>query len=70
MRTIICATVLAGLPTFVVAAELPKKTAPPPPREVRGNPCAAYGAGFVRVEGTTTCVKVGATVGVEAGRSK
>ena len=69
MRTIICATVLAVLPTFVVAAELPKKTTPPP-REVRGNPCAAYGAGFVRVEGTTTCVKVGATVGVEAGRSK
>ena len=70
MRTIICATVLAVLPTFAVAAELPKTKTTPPPREAGANPCAAYGAGFVRVERTTTCVKVGATVSVEAGRSK
>jgi hypothetical protein len=70
MRTIIGATVLAVLPTLVVAAELPKRTTSAPPREVTTNPCAAYGAGFVRVEGTTTCVKVGSTVRVEAGRSK
>jgi hypothetical protein len=55
-------------PTFVVAAELPKKTALPP-REVKANSCAAFGAGFVRVEDTATCMKVGATVSVEAGRS-
>jgi hypothetical protein len=64
----IYATMLAALPISLTAAELPKKT-PPPPREVKGNPCAAYGAGFVRVEGTTTCVKVGAGVRVEAGGS-
>jgi len=69
MRTIIYATMLAALPISVTAAELPKK-ATPPPREVKSNPCAAYGAGFVRVEGTTTCVKVGGTVRVEAGHSK
>ena len=69
MRMIICTIVLAALPSLVWAAELPKKSASPP-REMKANPCAAYGAGFVRVEGTTTCVKVGGTVRVEAGRSK
>ena len=69
MRTIICATMLVALPISVTGAELPKKTAPAP-REAQGNSCAAYGAGFVRVDGTTTCVKVGGTVRVETGRSK
>jgi hypothetical protein len=68
---IICTSVLAVLPSLAVAAELPKKSTPPPPRETTAaNPCVAYGAGFVRVEGTTTCVKVGSTVRVETGRSK
>ena len=68
VRMIIYATTLA-LPISAMAAELPKKTTPPP-RETQGNPCAAYGAGFVKLEGTTTCVKVGGTVRVETGRSK
>lgn len=29
-----------------------------------GNPCAAYGAGFVRVEGSGTCVKLGGAIDV------
>ena len=29
--------------------------------------CAAYGPGFVEVEGTGTCVKVGGAVSIEAG---
>ncbi|MGJ4913423.1 porin [Bradyrhizobium sp. HKCCYLRH2060] len=33
------------------------------------NPCASYGANFVRVEGTDTCVKVGGALGVEMGTS-
>jgi Porin subfamily len=69
MRTMIYATMLAALPISVTAAELPKKTTLPP-REVKGNPCAAYGAGYVRVEGTTTCVKLGSSVRVEVGRVK
>ncbi|HUI98484.1 MAG TPA: porin [Xanthobacteraceae bacterium] len=69
MRTMIYATMLAALPIAVMAAELPKKTTPPQ-REVKGNPCAAYGAGFVKVDGTTTCVKGGGAVRVEAGGSK
>jgi uncharacterized protein YfaP (DUF2135 family) len=31
------------------------------------NSCAAYGAGFVKIEGTDTCVQVGGSIGVGAG---
>ena len=33
------------------------------------NACAEYGAGFVRIEGTSTCMKVGGAVSVGAGVS-
>jgi hypothetical protein len=69
MRNVIIATIVGALPTCAAAAELPKKTTTPP-REVKANPCAAYGAGFVKVEGSGTCVKIGGSVGVEAGRSR
>lgn len=42
---------------------LPLKSARP------ANSCADYGAGFVRVEGSNTCVKVGGAISVEAGVS-
>ncbi len=28
------------------------------------NSCAAYGADFVRIEGSDTCIKIGGTIGV------
>ncbi len=31
------------------------------------NACAAYGAGFIKVEGTDTCVQVGGSISVGAG---
>jgi hypothetical protein len=31
------------------------------------NSCAAYGAGFVKLAGTDTCVKVGGSISVGAG---
>ena len=36
-------------------------------RETSGTSCAAYGAGFVKVEGTETCVKIGGAVSIGAG---
>jgi hypothetical protein len=33
------------------------------------NSCAAYGAGFVKVEGTDTCVQIGGSIGVGVGGS-
>ena len=32
-----------------------------------GNSCAAYGPGFVKLDGTDTCVKIGGVVGIGAG---
>ncbi len=39
------------------------------PLKGRASPdsCAVYGAGFMKVEGTDTCVKVGGSIGVGAG---
>ncbi len=36
-----------------------------PPKN--GSSCAAYGAGFVKVDGTNTCVKIGGSISVGAG---
>lgn len=38
------------------------------PRAPSHNPCAQYGAGFVRAPGSDTCVKIGGYVGVDVGR--
>ena len=32
--------------------------------------CAAYGAGFVRIDGTQTCVKIGGAVSIGVGGSR
>ncbi len=29
--------------------------------------CAAYGAGFVKIDGTNTCVRIGGSISVGAG---
>ena len=31
--------------------------------------CAAYGAGFVKIEGSDTCVKIGGAISIGAGTS-
>jgi hypothetical protein len=55
--------ILALLPSVTAAAEQQKKKAPP----VAGNPCAQYGDGFVRLPGTTTCVKLTGSIQVDVG---
>jgi hypothetical protein len=69
MQRIIIATVAAMLPTGIAAAELPKKTTAPP-RDAKVRPCPAYGAGFVRIDGSTTCIKIGGSISVETSRSR
>jgi hypothetical protein len=61
MRTLILVALMASLLPDLAAAEQAKKPAPV-------NPCAQYGAGFVQVKGTTTCVKVGGSTRVDIGR--
>jgi hypothetical protein len=37
------------------------------PRSPSHNPCAQYGAGFTRMPGSDTCIRIGGSVGVEGG---
>lgn len=77
MRTILLAIVAATLPALTALAEQPvfpkSETAAKPGKllPLKGasasNSCAAYGAGFVKVAGTDTCVKVGGAVSIGAG---
>ena len=38
-----------------------------PLRAHAANPCTEFGPGFARIDGTSTCVKVGGSIGVEVG---
>jgi hypothetical protein len=37
----------------------------PPAKSAASNPCAAFGPGFIKVEGTDTCMKIGGTFSVD-----
>jgi hypothetical protein len=76
MRNILLAIILAVLPASAALSEGPKpdksagtgRLLPVRPAS-RDNACAAYGAGFAKVEGTDTCVKVGGAVSIGVGSS-
>jgi len=70
---------IAVLPASMALAE--PANAPKPPKQAAapdrllptkgaraGNSCAAYGPGFVKVDGTDTCAKLGGGIGIETGR--
>jgi hypothetical protein len=46
------------------------KSLPLRPAKAAVNPCAEYGAGFVRIEGSSTCVKIGGSLSVGVGGSR
>jgi hypothetical protein len=48
-------------------AEKAATSAKPLPAKRAYNSCAAFGAGFAKVEGTDTCVKLGGAVSVGVG---
>jgi hypothetical protein len=65
----------AGAPAEQGGIKKPDRTTPPakllPVKPATSaNSCAAYGAGFVKVEGSDTCVKVGGAVSVDVGTSR
>jgi Porin subfamily len=76
MQNTLMAIFVALLPASIAVAEplrLPKeKTTQPgtlvPPRRTV-NSCAAFGAGFAKVDGTDTCVKIGGSVSIGVGGS-
>ena len=81
VRFVVAATALATLATMLphadaFAAQSRRKTAAE--QQTAGTPakpvtrrkttsCAEYGPGFVAVEGAGTCVKIGGSIGVDAG---
>ncbi len=79
MRNILPGIVMAMLPAASALAEPPGTHKPdkhassgkllPPKGAATGNPCAVYGPGFVRVEGTDTCMKIGGGIGIGVGTS-
>jgi hypothetical protein len=79
MRNILLAISVAVLPATIAMAEPTRGKKPDkPPVSGRhlplkgagaGNTCATYGAGFVKIEGTETCMKIGGAVGFGVGTS-
>ncbi len=77
MRKLLLVIVVAVLPASIAEADpsgtrkdkdiVPSKLLPVR-RSV--NNCAAYGVGFVKVDGTDTCVKIGGAVRVDVGGSR
>jgi hypothetical protein len=76
MRTLFLAMLVAVLPASAVLAASASRTKPdtttpadrpPPAKSAAGNPCAAYGPGFIKVEGTDTCMKIGGSFNVDVG---
>jgi hypothetical protein len=71
--------VIAALALSVFVARAGELAAPKPDkasgkllplkRATSSNSCAAYGPGFVKIEGTETCVKVGGAVSIGVGGS-
>jgi hypothetical protein len=48
----------------------PAPSVPLRPAKAAANPCAEYGAGFVRIEGSSTCMKIGGSFAIGVGRSQ
>ena len=80
MRNILLAIMVGLLPASVVLAEpskgpkLSRQSAAEdrllPAKGARaGNSCSAYGPGFVKIDGTETCIKLGGGIGIETGGS-
>jgi hypothetical protein len=79
MRESLLVMMIVVLSSVAVAAEQPRLQKPdkaatsnkllPLKRSNSANACAEYGAGFVKIDGTNTCMKVGGAVSVGAGVS-
>jgi hypothetical protein len=74
MRMIVFVIIVAMLAASAAPAQQfrdgkPAKSLPLRPKAAT-NPCAEYGPGFVRIEGSSTCIKVGGSLSVGAGTSR
>jgi hypothetical protein len=77
MRNILLVIAVAMLPVTFASAEPSNHPKPAKPSALgrplaakgAGNSCAAYGPGFVRIEGTETCMKIGGAISIGVGGS-
>ncbi len=80
VKGLMLAVALGVMPGLAAAEDAPRKPeslrkiqtrpaqkAPAAAPRSASNPCAIYGAGFVRIEGTETCVRMGGSVGAGVG---
>jgi hypothetical protein len=74
MRTFLLAMIITLLSGSAVLADPASRTKAdyatpldrlPPAKSAAGNPCAAFGPGFVKIEGTDTCVRIGGSFRVD-----
>jgi Porin subfamily len=73
MRTLVL-LLIALSPGIALANDVPKRVQPQSaqskkPASVVANPCAQYGAGFVQLPGTTTCVRGTGSIQTDMGYS-
>jgi hypothetical protein len=70
MAVVLASVAAAEQPRFQKADKaVPSGKSLPLKRPSSANACAEYGAGFVKIEGTSTCIKIGGAVSVGAGVS-
>ena len=79
MRKSLLIMMAVALASVAAASEQPRPRKPdtaatsgkllPLKRSNSANACVEYGAGFVKIEGTNTCMKIGGAVSVGAGMS-
>jgi Porin subfamily len=65
----LCASTASAESTRPLKLDTPATSdkAAPLKGKTSSHPCAAYGAGFVKIEGTDTCVQVGGSISIGAG---
>jgi hypothetical protein len=68
IRSLTPIAALVLLASTAGAGELPQRKAEPK-RTTSTRACEAYGAGFVYVAGSNTCIKIGGSVRVETSKS-
>jgi hypothetical protein len=70
LMLVVCSAVLASAEELrapkrgKAAASLPLRP------KALANPCGEYGPGFVRIEGSSTCIKIGGSFSVGVGASR
>jgi hypothetical protein len=69
MMAVLLPSVATAEPLRLQKPDKAAASAKPLPPKRSSNACAEYGAGFIRIEGTNTCMKIGGAIGVGAGVS-